>query len=169
MALAGVLWLGGGAMAQPGGAPWNNFGGPGGESCTECHFDRAAVEPSTALSLEGLRGSLERGAVYRLTVRLATPDLATAGFLLAVRREDGRPAGRFAVNNARTESLQAAVRSTETGTATSGGLAQWSFHWQAPEDGGGTVTFFLAANAANDDASPLGDTIHLRQWHRELP
>jgi hypothetical protein len=40
---------------------------------------------------------------------------------------------------------------------------RWTFRWTAPADAPGrAVVFHVAANAANDDDSPLGDFIYAR-------
>ncbi|HEX9611604.1 MAG TPA: choice-of-anchor V domain-containing protein, partial [Gemmatimonadales bacterium] len=39
-----------------------------------------------------------------------------------------------------------------------GGTGRWTFRWTAPD--AGAVAFHVAANAANDDDSPLGDFIY---------
>lgn len=42
---------------------------------------------------------------------------------------------------------------------------QWSFSWTAPSSGGqGVITFYAAGNAANNNGSEGGDTIHLNSW-----
>ncbi len=161
-AAVGFAIYSGGASAQPDGPPWNSFGGPASDTCASCHFDRPPVDPSPALSLEGLNEAVRLGGTYQLTIRLATPELLSAGFLLAARWDGGRPAGRFVAGERAVETSGAAVRSIRTEVSVPG-AAEWSFVWYAPDDGGGEVSFFLAANAANDDASPLGDEIHLRQ------
>ncbi len=38
--------------------------------------------------------------------------------------------------------------------------AHWRIRWTAPAHPRGAVVFHLAANAANDDESPLGDFIY---------
>jgi len=43
------------------------------------------------------------------------------------------------------------------------GSAHWTFDWTAPATGG-AVVFNLAANAANDDMTPNGDAIYIREF-----
>jgi len=41
------------------------------------------------------------------------------------------------------------------------GLGRWTFQWTAPSTAGfGPITFNVAANASNDDQSPLGDYVY---------
>jgi hypothetical protein len=43
--------------------------------------------------------------------------------------------------------------------------ARWQLHWTAPQTG--AVLFHLAANAADDDESPLGDFIYTASLRSE--
>jgi hypothetical protein len=50
---------------------------------------------------------------------------------------------------------------TAAGTlGTTRGALQWSVEWIAPAHAPAPVQFDTAANASNDDASPLGDFIY---------
>lgn len=43
---------------------------------------------------------------------------------------------------------------------TADGRIEWALVWRAPDPAAGEVVFHVAGNAANHDASPLGDFIY---------
>jgi hypothetical protein len=100
-------------------------------------------------------------------VTLARPSLGRAGFQLSARDDSinmtgGSNAGVLAstdqATHLATEKLVTYIQHTRQGTNVTGGTASWKFSWTAPDDG--SVIFHAAANAANDDDSPLGDYIY---------
>ncbi len=155
--LAATLLASPPAAAFSEGAPWDMTRE---EGCGACHFDNPPVEDSPALTLEGLPAEIVPGALYRLTLRLADPELARAGYFASSWRA-GAEAGRFSAEDGRSEASGAKARSTEAGSLPAdGGAAEWRLDWQAPEDLDGPLRFEVWANAANDDGSPLSDRIH---------
>lgn len=169
-ALAGFGLPGGTAFAMPGAMPWDHAGGPGRPDCTACHFESGATAQSPALRITGWPGKAEPGKSYALVLRLEA-ELAAAGFLMRAEKTSdmGAPAGRFLPADDRTEAGEGALRSTVAGTKPAApGKAEWRFSWQAPGDFTGPVTLYIAAVAADDDRSPLGDRVHLRQLDGEV-
>ncbi|NIM50689.1 MAG: hypothetical protein GTN62_10090 [Gemmatimonadales bacterium] len=114
------------------------------------------------------------GAGYLITITLERPGLGRGGFQLAARFADGpgggqqagtlRPLdGRVQVTKQEVTAVQYAHQ-TEAGTSlTSPDKAKWILEWTAPPTASGTVVFHVAGNAANDDASELGDFIYIQQ------
>jgi hypothetical protein len=45
---------------------------------------------------------------------------------------------------------------------TTPGSNSWTMEWTAPSTGSGAVQFNVAANASNNDDSPLGDYIYIK-------
>lgn len=158
-------------LAFPDGAPWEVVDrGRGG--CPECHFDVPAQNPSAAISIVGLPGSIVPGEQYPLKIRLEDGSLANAGFMLfASQQVDGDAtleAGRFDAPDERVAAEGARARSTEKGSApASAGVAEWSVLWHAPPSLAGPVVFDVWANAGNGDRSPFGDAVHHRVF--EVP
>ncbi|HLT46723.1 MAG TPA: choice-of-anchor V domain-containing protein [Rubricoccaceae bacterium] len=139
-------------------------GGFGEPTCLACHFDGDLGPPGGVLEVEGWPGVPEPGAAYELAVRLAREDMAMAGFQLAVRTAEGAQAGTLAAADGRSAVTEfegvAYLHHTLEGTALTGpGEAVWRFTWTAP-DAPAPVRLHVAANAANGDASPLGDAIY---------
>lgn len=156
------------AFALPDGTPW---GRADGEACRDCHFVEAVVEPSSALELEGLPERFMTGETYRLVLELEAPDMGRAGFRIIASAPEGASPGRFAPVDAETEADGDRIRSTRAGSELdAAGRARWTFEWHAPPDGtaAAAVELDVSANAANDDDSPFGDTIH-RLERRSAP
>src|SRR5690606_24492543 len=40
------------------------------------------------------------------------------------------------------------------------GISRWSYRWQAPDEGVGSITFYLAALEANNDLAETGDHVY---------
>ena len=149
------------AQAYPEGAPWGTASPAAPESCSNCHYDYEPVNDSRALRIDGLPRIATPGAEYELVVRLNADDARVSGFQLLALAE-GRSAGYFRSDDDNVESIGSSTRSTRPETAADG--AAWSLTWKAPQSDNLPIVMYLAANASNDDQSPLGDTIHYRTF-----
>lgn len=178
-----VAMLAAGAVASPALArrlsdrpPPAHTGGFGEPTCTVCHFDTPADDGRGAIALAGLPAMYAPGETYQLTVSLSHPDLSSGGFQLSARYAEGArqgmQAGSLRALDTRvdvtglTELPVQYARHTYDGTRPdSSGAKQtsWRIEWMAPGDGG-VVAFHVAANAANDDASPLGDYVYTKAF-----
>ncbi len=155
------------AFAAPDAAPWDYDGGPGRSDCTQCHFDAEPFLQSDELRIEGLPTPIMPTKTYLFALHIEFDALVTAGFLITAEM-NGAPAGEFQPADERTASNGAALRSTLVGARQAAkGAAQWTFRWTAPAHFDGPVTFYVAANASNDDASALGDQIFLSRFEAD--
>lgn len=150
--------------AHPEGPPPAHTGGFGEPTCAACHAGEPERRDTTALRIDGLPGAYEPNRTYRLRVRLLHDGLARAGFQLAARfAEDGKQAGTLASADKRAAVLEHAgvqyAQHTLAGSAAAGNSASWTVEWTAPACGR-AVTINVAANAGDDDASPLGDVVY---------
>lgn len=164
-ALAAAGWA---APPYRDGPPPGHTGGFGEPLCSECHF-AASMDPHAGSLTHRIPASFEAGKRYTLVVELEHPEMAAAGFQLAVRFAGGRRAG---VQAGRLESggpRTAVTVDTATGvhyghhtvpgtTLSDPGKARWRLVWIAP-DTAAAVVVHIAANAADDDASEFGDGI----------
>lgn len=153
-----------GAGAYEDGAPPGHTGGFGEPDCSACHSGYAKNAPDGKLAIEGLPESYAPGESYRLAVELLHPELASGGLQLAVRTAKGNPAGELVAASDRLQLIEDAgqryLQHTRAGTKTdTDGRIRWEFEWRAPEEPGPLV-LNVAANAANDDLSALGDYIY---------
>jgi hypothetical protein len=149
------------AQAYPDGAPWGTASPASHESCSNCHYDYEPVNDSRALRIDGLPRIAAPGAEYELVVRLNAEDASVSGFQLLALAE-GMSAGSFRSDDDNVESIGSSTRSTRPEIAADG--AAWSLTWRAPQSDNLPIVMYLAANASNDDQSPLGDTIHYRTF-----
>jgi hypothetical protein len=148
-------------------------GGFGEPSCQACHWAPVVDAPGTRLRVSGFPESYTPGARYRVTVSLEEPDLPRGGFQLAVRFAGGEAAGGQAGALTALDEKAWIVAAGEppveyaqhsaAGTRARAGLLTWELAWTAP-GAAHPVLLHVAANAANDDASPLGDRVYLRSY-----
>jgi len=152
----------------------NVTGGFGEQSCHLCHLDNPVNAPGGTLALAGVPQSYVPGQTYELTVSLARSGMRRGGFEIAARfaggKQKGKQAGLWRVPDARLQLIPGAVDKSLTfvqhnlmgsRSATPGANA-WTIEWTAPPAAAGPVQFNIAANASNDDDSPLGDYIYLK-------
>ena len=151
------------------GPPPAHTGGFGEPTCAECHFGGPVNADPGTLTV-ALPEAYEPGGTYRISVELEHPQMAVAGFQLAVRFADGAREGRQA-GSLRSVGPRSAVTAdtttgvqyghqTPAGAALLGaGVTRWTLEWTAPHLAG-EIVVTVAANAANDDASEFGDDIY---------
>lgn len=145
------------------GAPPGHTGGFGEPDCTACHSDNDRNSAAGRLVVDGLPSCYAPGRLYRLAVVLEHPELEAGGFQLAFRTPAGEPAGRPVSPNGRTRIVSDGGQpylqhQAEGRKPAEDGRIRWEIEWEAPA-AGTQVTLHVAANAANDDLSELGDFI----------
>lgn len=152
----------------------NVTGGFGEQTCRLCHMDNPLNAPGGSVEVAGIPSRFVPGATYPVTITLRREDLRRGGFEIASRfaagRLRGRQAGAWRVTDARAQLIPGAVDRALTfvqhnlagSRGPSPGMNRWTLEWTAPSDAAGTVQFDIAANASNDDDSPLGDFIYRR-------
>jgi hypothetical protein len=165
---AAALALPGAASANPNGAPWGSADPAGAQSCSSCHFDGEAISDSASISLFFKESQITPGEAVDLYVQLRNPDNTKAGFQIIAS------AGAFtsAYEDVEANGVQArsiAPRDNSSwpeilGITGSTNAVMWKLQWTPPGTAGGEVDFWVAVNAGNDDASPLGDQIHFRSF-----
>jgi hypothetical protein len=152
----------------------NVTGGFGEQSCRLCHLDNPLNAPGGQLTFAGVPPVFTPGAVYAITVTIAREDMRRGGFEIAARfaggKQRGRQAGMWKLTDARTQLIPGAVDKRLTfvqhnlagSRAATAGANSWTIEWTAPADAAAPVQFNVAANASNNDDSPLGDYIYLK-------
>lgn len=159
----------------------NVTGGFGEQSCHLCHLDNPIDAPGGSVELAGVPRTFVPGSTYPVTVTIRREDLRRGGFEIAARfatgRRRGRQAGTWRIVDARAQLIPGAVDKALTfvqhnlaGSRTStSGVNSWTLEWTAPLAGdAAAVQFNVAANASNNDDSPLGDFIYLKM-RRTVP
>lgn len=136
---------------------------PGETTCTGCHTGTLNSGPGS-LSLTGLpAGGYIPGQVYTLTASV-NATASKYGFEITALRTTNAMAGSFALTSPTTTSLGTATVSggsrSYVGHKTANTTSSWSFNWTAPSTAVGTVTFYMAGNAANGTGGTGGDAIY---------
>ncbi len=169
-AVFATLTLGLGAYRE--GPLPNMTGGFGEPSCQSCHFDNPLNASGGSLTLDGVPPQFVPGRDYEMSVTLTRDGLKRGGFEMSARFAEGAdtgkqagawraPAPRLQIVPSKTDPSLMFVQHTTAGTLCSQrGSNSWMMTWTAPAVAV-PVQFNLAANATNDDASPLGDYIYL--------
>jgi hypothetical protein len=152
----------------------NMTGGFGDQTCRMCHFDGPLNAPGGRLVVSA-PVSYVAGKTYPVSVTLTRKGIERGGFEISARFTGGTARGRQAgawtvppdgrVQSVKSQQDAALVflqHTTAGSTTKTPGTIAWTLQWTAPT-GGGPVQFNVAANAANDDASPLGDHIYTSQ------
>ncbi|MGH7672402.1 MAG: choice-of-anchor V domain-containing protein [Gemmatimonadales bacterium] len=171
------------AAPSPPLGPWATYkdgpppaytGGFGEPTCHACHVGAPLNEAGGTLAIDGVPDRYQPGRPYDLEVTLRREGMRRSGIELAARLADGDRAGTQAGVLAPADDRTVVVRDSSTrieylthtlvGTSVAaGGTGRWTFRWTAPADASErAVVFHIAANAANDDDSPLGDFIYAR-------
>jgi hypothetical protein len=134
--------------------------------CNACHFQADVNAGAGALTIDGLPREYEAGGAYTLTITLTQEHLAAGGFQMSARFEDGTQAGTLTAapgDEARVDVTTRAdvqyIHHVYAGTQpVAWDTARWQVLWTTPPSG--AVVFHVAANAADDDESPMGDMIY---------
>ena len=152
----------------------NVTGGFGEQSCHLCHLDNRVNAPGGAVTLDGVPPAYAAGETYRLTVTISREGLRRGGFEIAARfasgKERGRQAGTWTPLDSRVQLIPGAVDKVLTfvqhnlagSRVPATGANTWTMDWTAPSPASAAIQFNVAANASNNDDSPLGDYIYLK-------
>ncbi|HKW02717.1 MAG TPA: choice-of-anchor V domain-containing protein [Vicinamibacterales bacterium] len=154
-------------------------GGFGEETCAKCHYDHPLNARGGSLLIEGVPATYVPGREYRITIAVSHPEAKRAGFELSVRVADGldkgQQAGMLRGPDALTQIVFVPGRTVQYLQHTKAGSdlngrheRRWTIYWTAPPSSAGRVIFNVAANAANDDASALGDYVYT-VWRMSRP
>lgn len=152
----------------------NVTGGFGEQSCHLCHLDNPVNAPGGTVTLEGVPPAYAPGETYQVTVTISRDGLRRGGFEIAARfasgRQRGKQAGAWKPLDSRVQLIPGAVDKVLTfvqhnlagSRVPATGANRWTIEWTAPESATAPVQFNVAANASNNDDSPLGDYIYLK-------
>jgi hypothetical protein len=172
-----LAWLAPSPLLAYSSGPPDGYGGnpPYYENCTTCHFSYDPNSGDGSLQLLGLPDGFAPGETYSLEVRLADPDQIRWGFELTVLDDADflSSGGQIVVTDpgntqlsedgeGTVDYLKHTLGGTQWGLAD--GPAFWSFDWTAPSADVGSVTFYVAGNAANGDESFIGDYIYVSTY-----
>jgi len=152
----------------------NVTGGFGEQTCHLCHIDNPMNAPGGTLTLDGVPAAFAPAQTYPITVTISRQGLRRGGFEIAARfaggRQKGRQAGSWRLLDTLAQLIPGAVDKALTfvqhnqigSRAATPGSNSWTMEWTAPSSESGAVQFNVAANASNNDDSPLGDYIYVK-------
>jgi hypothetical protein len=158
-------------------APLGSTGAPGENTCAKstCHIGSSinAGAAQLAVEINSLSNQYTPHQTYDLTVSLAQTGIERFGFQVLALNENNQNVGQFIVTDStRTQPQQGLGIYTGRNYITykylgtnpfSSGLGKWDFQWQAPDSYQGKIKFFVAAVAANNDGTDLGDSVYTKQ------
>ena len=152
----------------------NVTGGFGEQSCHLCHLDNPVNAPGGSVTLDGIPPSFSAGQTYSITVTVNRDGMRRGGFEIAARfasgKQKGKQAGVWKPLDARVQLIPGAVDKVLTfvqhnlagSRVAATGANSWTIDWTAPQPSAAPVQFNVAANASNNDDSPLGDYIYVK-------
>ncbi len=150
------------------GPPPARSGAPGEQTCftAGCHQTATGefFQNSQAIQLQFPGGpEYEPGVTQRLTLQITDPVGEVFGFQASVRGSANEQAGTLTPLDGTTQIVsQAGIDYIgHTGPRIDG---RFQFDWTPPAENIGRITFYVAANAANNNFAPTGDRIHTRQF-----
>ncbi len=155
-------------QAFRGGPPAGRTGAPGEQTCfaSGCHQTATGefFQNSAAIQLNFPDGpEYEPGVTQRLTLNINDPAGQVFGFQASVRGPANEQAGTLAPIDGTTQIVsQGGIDYIEHTGPRADGMFQ--FDWTPPAQNIGRITFYVAANAANNNFAPTGDRIHTRQF-----
>lgn len=164
---AGLVCVSMYAMTNAGGPPAENTGAPGDATCGQagCH-SFSPIQSGTQWNNITFTSTIPTsgyvpGNTYSITLAHVQPNHSVFGFQAVMLDQNHIQAGSFTSGTGTaTQTANGRVYINHTTGGTSGlGGKNWSFSWTAPASGMGTLTLYVAINAANGDATNSGDTI----------
>ena len=151
--------------AHPSAPPPGVTGGFGEDTCTKCHNTYALNAGRSsglgALVVSGLPKEYQPGATYPVRVELThIQDHGVWGFELAARAKTGAQAGVLKPVDSHAQIVSEKGIQYVAHTAEGTFFNAFEFTWVAPTTSAGEVVVNVAGNAADGDASPVGDYIY---------
>jgi len=131
-----------------------------GQDCSGCHLPGPATTVTSWISTDIPPIGYTPGDTY--TITLSTPGETTSkmGFQITSETADAKTGMFMITNGTRTQlTNNFTVTHTAAGTDPIGTPNSWTMDWTAPASGTGSVTFYAAVNASNDNGNGTGDQI----------
>jgi hypothetical protein len=168
--ILGLILLPGMVLGYEFGPPDHRCGDPPDyANCTLCHNSFPVNSGPGSVTISGLPTSYTPGNTYTFTVTTAQTGQSRWGFELTVIQASGSRGGQLVVTDSLHTQISVNVplnrdfmKHNTPGTypGTPSGHT-WTMNWIAPIAGTGTVRFYVAGNAANNDTTNQNDYIYL--------
>lgn len=127
-------------------------------ACAGCHSSGGTYSPNSGITITGLPSNYYPGTTYNITYSLNNPTNKNGFQLVALRASNNSQAGSWTTGTG-TKTINQGGRSyIEHNSGSSTG--SWTFTWTAPGTNVGTVDFYGAGNATNNNSSTSGDNVY---------
>jgi hypothetical protein len=155
------------APHNAGGAAAGKTGAPGEQNCTACHSGTAqdGANENLFTLLDGTTPVSTYVPGQQYTVSLSMNSNPTKrGFQATALTSANAMAGTFTAQAGNT-SVNGTTKkyANHTSTSNTSTTLSWNWTWTAPAAGTGDVTFYVATNKTNNNATTSGDAIYLSQ------
>jgi len=163
---AGAVCISVAAWAYSTGPPAARTGAPGETTCAECHGNLNTGSGSVTVTGPA---SYNPGDTLTLAIVVAQAGQQRWGFEITALDDGNQAIGLFLVTDpSRTQAVVDGVTLRQYVEHTSGGTNAgtfnvspgWTTKWVSPSAPHGPVAFYVAGNAANNNASSSGDFIY---------
>lgn len=153
------------ALTSSGGPPPNHTGAPGQSNCTSCHggtVNSGSATRSLVFNGNPNLTSYTPGQTYTAVLTINQTGIGTFGFQMISRNANNTNVGTFIATNVNETQVSNGYFQHNSGgiTAATTGSKSWTFSWTAPATGTGTVSFYVATNAADGTGGTSGDAIY---------
>jgi hypothetical protein len=149
---------------EPSGSPAGNTASPAdGQSCyaSNCHTGGPATALDGLISSNIPVSGYVPGATYTITIAHTQAGINKWGFQVSPQATDGSMLGTPVITNStQTKIVSTKYVTHKTAGNTGTGTKTWSFDWIAPAAGTGTVDFYGALMAANNNGNTSGDQVY---------
>ncbi|MBN4051560.1 hypothetical protein JYU16_01975, partial [bacterium AH-315-M05] len=142
--------------------PVSRTGAPGETTCAACHGNLNIGPGDILFSLDTI--SYFPGVTYTATVQVIDPTKVRWGFELTSLDGIDNMAGSYTITNVLNTSLQTNIGRDYINHLNASSSDTWQFDWTAPGSIVGPITFYIAGNAADNNASSTGDNIYTRSF-----
>ncbi len=150
------------------GPPTGRTNAPGEGNCTGCHTTNPLNTPPGAVTITLGSAAYGPGDTIPVSVAVGRVGQMRWGFQITALDASNNPAGTLlVVDTVRTQKAVAGSgreyihhRSAGTDPGVPDAAPGWSLIWVAPAIPAGTVTFYAAGNAANNNGANTGDFIY---------
>jgi hypothetical protein len=148
-----------------GGFGTNVSNAPGTQNCTSCHSGTVNSGPgSVSIATNIPQNGFTPGETYEVTVTINSGGTGgnRYGFACSAVNSNNQQVGGFiSINNTTQLRLSGQMIShTSTGNAGGSPTKTFTFNWTAPQQSGGTVTFFASGMSANGNNTTSGDQVY---------
>lgn len=148
------------------GPPAGNTNAPSESNCTSCHSGTAITSGSNwdNLTMSGLpSGGYALNTNYTLTLSYSQSGISRYGFQMTALGSSNAMAGSFTAGSG-SQIVSGSGRSYIEHTSGGSSQTSWTFTWTSPASASGTVTFYVAVNATNNNSATNGDQIYVKTF-----